>query len=175
METESHFIFCLLSGSWISYDLCECPILAHACPLYEIHLGQVPFFNWADEWTVEKSQLLQLYVVTVSNFQVRSLHLTGIFGFKVVLSLICCFRDLCTCGSCTCTQVSACWKSFPYFRAFYIAIPLGRKQISKSSATWKGNHTPLSPFPHPSLLRLYSVVTAYDTFSNGPPSGCSCD
>jgi len=30
-------------------------------------------------------------------------------------------------------------------------------------------HTPQS------LIRLYSVVTACDTFSNGPPSGCSCD
>lgn len=144
---------------------------------YEIHLGPVPFFNWGRWMNCREIPTSTTPVVTVSNFQVRNLH-PLCFWLAEVLSLpICCFRDPCICGSCTHTQVGACWKSFPYF---------GRKYFTHCHLFGQGKNnfqvkcylkevtTPHRTTP-PSLIRLYSVVTACDTFSNGPPSGCSCD
>lgn len=138
--------------------------MAQACPVYEIHLGQVPFFNWGRWMNCREIPTSTTLVVTVSNFQVRSLH-PRYFWLAVVLSLpICCFRDACTCGSCTRTQVSACWKSFPYFgRKYFTHCHLfgqGKNNFQVKCYLKKvtTHHSlPFPPIPSKTVLRGYCL------------------
>lgn len=115
--------------------------------------------------------------VTISDFQVRSLHQLDFLLALAISVPVCCCRHPCTCGTCSSLTSLQAPVQVHIGKPF---LHSGRKGFYRlpsllAGREWLRGPVLLERGTPPSHIRLYSVVTACDTFSNGPPSGCSCD
>lgn len=157
----------------VLYRHIPCPILAHftivrigtgfLSGLRNELQGSHSFFNWS---------------VTVSDFQVRSLHQLDFFCWRWLFLF-----PFAAAGILVHVEIASSFTSLQAPMQVHIEEPSlhpGRKGFYRlpsllAGREWLPGPVLLERGTPPSHRRLYSVVTACDTFSNGPPSGCSCD